>query len=145
MHAPEERPSLGYNYRIASMLQTPIFTFTKSGSCSKYSWHQFKPFRLQKLSFHNPALRTLAARFAKLDYHIELTYLPAHYSIHYMNHSKVAYTAESYYPRPRSLEVCSLIYTPSQIYPSPSARGISTANLGLGWYIRHIDLLTMIT
>ena len=57
---------------FAPTLQTPIFTFTKSGSCSKYSWDQFKPFRLQKLSFHNPALRTLAARFTKLDYHIEL-------------------------------------------------------------------------
>ena len=57
---------------FASMLQTPIFTFTKSVTCNKYSWHQFKPFSLQKLSFHNPALRTLAARFAKLDYHIEL-------------------------------------------------------------------------
>ena len=65
---------------FASMLQTPIFTFTKSGSCSKYSWHQFKPFSLQKLSFHNPALRTLAARFAKLDYHIELLhYENCHY------------------------------------------------------------------
>ena len=57
---------------FASMLQTPIFTFTKSGMCNKCSWHQFKPVSLQKLSFHNPALKTLATTFAKLDYHIEL-------------------------------------------------------------------------
>ena len=57
---------------VASMLQIPVYTFTKSSS-QTYSWHKYSPLQLQKLCFqHNPALKVMATRFAKASYHIEL-------------------------------------------------------------------------
>ena len=56
---------------FASMLQTPIFTFTKSGSCMQQLFlASVQAIQLTEMFF--PALRTIAARFAKLDYHIKL-------------------------------------------------------------------------
>ena len=56
---------------IASMLQAPVFTYTRCLS-QNYSWHKYAPLQLEKLTFHNPALKVLAKRFAKASYHIEL-------------------------------------------------------------------------
>ena len=65
---------------VASMLQVPVYTFTKSLS-QTYTWHKYGPLQLENLCFHsNPALKVLAKRFAKANYHIELLH---HNGCHY--------------------------------------------------------------
>ena len=67
---------------LASMLQVPVFTYTNSVSHTySYSWHRYSPLQLENLSFQfNPAIRVLAKRFTKGNYHIELLhYSECHY------------------------------------------------------------------
>ena len=47
---------------VTSMLQIPVYTFTKSSS-QTYSWHKYSSLQLQWLCFrHNPALKVVATR-----------------------------------------------------------------------------------
>ena len=80
MVATKSRKQSRTYFALSYVSLVPLIPGFTIPSCNNYSWHDLKSFSSQKLSFHNPALRTIAARFAKLNYYIELLhYENCHY------------------------------------------------------------------